>query len=297
MVKDDKRGHRIWWWVMGAAGLAFIMMVILLLPSGPAVHATPEETLTATWAPTTTPTVTPTPTRTPTATPTVNPGCELKVTKADSPDPVAPDEQITYTITVKNDPDTSGSCDGFTVTDAIPDDTDCVSIDVTDEPSGVDVDYDEDDCDTSGTITWDSNDDLDDGEQVVLKMVVELTSGADDGESITNEACATSNDDKQGDCDTEKTKVDEDAATATPKTATPGPTATAGAPTATPRPAALVVAPAPPAPSAVQAPSLVAPLTGTGTAAGGSQPLALALALAGGCLLLLGGVAMLRRPR
>jgi fimbrial isopeptide formation D2 family protein len=216
--------------------------------------------------------------------------------KSDSPDPVAPDEQITYTITVKNDADTNGVCDGFEVTDTIPDNTECVSIDVTDDDAAaVDEDTGDSDCDDAGEgdeVGWDSTDDLNDGDSVVLKLVVELTSGADDGDTIENEACATSGDDEQGGCDTEKTKVDEDAATATPvATAT-----TVAVPTVRPV-GPPVVAPPPPAPSAGQAPTLVAPLTGTGTAAGGPLPLALALGLAGGCLLLLGGVAMLRRPR
>ena len=296
MVKDDKRGHRSWWWMLpGAAGLAFIMMAILLWSSGPGSPGAPVAQANGDTA-----TPTATATRTPTATPTVNPDCELKVTKSDSPDPVDTDGEITYTITVKNDADTNGVCDGFEVTDTIPDNTECVSIDVTDDDAAtVDEDTGASDCDDAGEgdeVGWDSTDDLNDGDSVVLELVVELTSGADDGDTIENEACATSDDDEQGDCETEKTKVDEDVVTAT-KTPTPGPTATVG-PTATARPVVPpVVAPAPPAPSAGLAPTLVAPITGTGTAAGGSLPLALALGLAGGCLLLLGGVAMLRRPR
>jgi len=220
---------------------------------------------------------------------TVN-DCDLTISKSDDPTKVAPDGQITYTIKVEN-VGTVDCTEDITVTDGIPSDTDCVSIDVTDD-NGLDIDFDEDDCDASGKVVWDTNDTLDNGDEVELQMVVELNT-AEDGDTIENEACVQATGFAKV-CDTESTKVDEDVVTKTP---TPGPTATAAPPTATPRPAALVVAPAPPAPSGGQAPSMVAPITGTGTAAGGSQPLALALALAGGCLLLLGGVAMLRRPR
>jgi len=283
MVKDDRRGHRTWWRTLpGAAGLAVVVMAALLWASG---VANP-------WAPVAhAQTPTPTATNTPAPSPTANPECDLRVTKTDSPDPVDTDGEITYTITVKNDADENGVCDGFEVTDEIPTDTDCVSIDVTDD-GGLDVNFDEDDCDASGTITWDSTDDLDDGEQVVLQMVVELTSGADDGDTIENEACATSDDDELGDCDTERTDVEEGAATATPtKTATVGATPYVPPPVVPP-----VVAPLPPV--AAPAAALIAPATGGGTeSGGGSQPPVLALGLAGGLLLLLSGAAMLRRPR
>jgi uncharacterized repeat protein (TIGR01451 family) len=282
MVKDDKRGHRSWWWMLaGAAGLAFIMMAILLWSSGPGNPGTPvAQALEAT----ATPTVTPTPTATP------NPHCQLNVTKSDSPDPVAEDGEITYTITVTNDADT-GQCDDLTITDVIPDDTDCVDTSI----GSSDIDMrDATGCDDSGTVKWrDDSDHLSAGDSAEVTMVVDLTSGANDGDRIDNEACATSTGDLNGDCDTERTTVGAGA------TSTPAPTATTAVPAATPRPVVPpVVAPAPPAPSAGQAPTLVSPLTGTGaeSGAGGSQPLALALALAGGCLLL-GGVAMLRRPR
>jgi uncharacterized repeat protein (TIGR01451 family) len=222
---------------------------------------------------------------------TVN-DCDLAISKSDDPAKVLPDGEITYTITVTND-GTAECTEDIEVSDVIPAHTDCEDTTV-DADSDIDVD-DADGCDSSGTVTWDTNDNLDEDEQIVVTMVVSLTD-AEDGDTIENEACVQA-DGFAKVCDTETTKVDEDAATATPKTATPGPTATVG-PTATPRPVVPpVVAPAPPAPSAGLAPTLVAPVTGSGTAAGGSLPLALALGLAGGCLLLLGGVAMLRRPR
>jgi len=228
------------------------------------------------------------------ATPVTVKDCDLAISKSDDPSKVAPDGTITYTMKVTND-GTADCTEAITVTDGIPTDTDCVSIDVTDD-NGLDINFDDDDCDASGDVVWDTDDTLENGDDFSVQMVVELTSGAEDGDTIENEVCVQATGFAEV-CDTESTKVDEDVATATPKTATPGPTATVG-PTATARPVVPpVVAPAPPAPSAGLAPTLVAPLTGTGTAAGGSQPLALALALAGGCLLLLGGVAMLRRPR
>jgi uncharacterized repeat protein (TIGR01451 family) len=222
--------------------------------------------------------------------------CDLAISKSDDPTKVAPDGQITYTMKVTNEGTADCTAD-ITVTDGIPTDTDCVSIDVTDD-NGLDINFDEDDCDSSGDVVWDTDDTLKDGDDFSLQMVVELTSGAEDGDTIENVACVQATGFAEV-CDTETTKVDEDVATATPVA-----TATVVAvPTATPRPvvpvAPPVVAPAPPAPSAGQAPTLVSPLTGTGgeSGSGGSQPLALALGLAGGCLLLLGGVAMLRRPR
>ena len=220
--------------------------------------------------------------------------CDLKVSKSDDPTKVAPDGEITYTIKVEN-AGTVDCTEDITVTDGIPSDTDCVSIAVTDD-NGLDINFDEDDCDASGDVVWDTDETLTDGDDFSVQMVVELTSGADDGETIENEACVQATGFAKV-CDQETTKIDEDVVTKTP---TPGPTATAAPPTATVRPVVPIappVAPAPPAPSAGLAPTLVAPLTGTGTAAGGSLPLALALGLAGGCLLLLGGVAMLRRPR
>jgi len=216
--------------------------------------------------------------------------CDLTIDKSDDPNRVAPEGRITYTITVEN-VGTADCTETIIVTDDNPTHTDCVESSV-DSSSDIDEsDFDIDDCDQ-----WKTTETLDSGDEIVLTMVVDLTSSADDGDKIENEACVEMSGfaDK---CAQETSTVDEDVATSTPtKTATPS--ATVAAPIATPRPVVPpVVAPAPPAPSAGQAPSLVAPITGTGTAAGGSQPLALALGLAGGCLLLLGGVAMLRRPR
>jgi uncharacterized repeat protein (TIGR01451 family) len=217
----------------------------------------------------------------------VNPNCDLDVTKSDSPTTVGEGGEITYTITIENNGSGSGDCSDLTVTDEIPTDTDCVDATVTDDAG---LDFDVDGCDSSGDVVWDTTDDLETDDQVVVEMVVELTSGAEEDDTISNEACADSADDVAGDCDTETTKV------GGPATSTPAPTATVAVPTVRP-PAPVappVVAPAPPAPT-----TLIAPVTGSGaeSASGGSLPLALALGLAGGCLLLVSGAAMLRRPR
>ena len=219
----------------------------------------------------------------------MNPTCDLSVSKSDSPTTVGEGGEITYTITIKNEGDENGDCTDLIVTDAIPDDTDCVS--ATDDGS---LDFDISGCDASGNVLWDTNDNLDDGEDVVVTMVVELTSGAEEDDTITNEACAISSEDVPGDCDTETTKV------GAPATKTPTPTATTR-PTVQPPVAPPPVAPPPVAPPAGEPlPSLIAPETGSGAHAGGTsatQTLALGLGLAGVCLLLVSGVALARRPR
>jgi uncharacterized repeat protein (TIGR01451 family) len=219
--------------------------------------------------------------------------CDLTIDKSDDPNRVGLEGEITYTITVTNEGD-ADCTETITVSDDNPTHTDCVESTV-DSSS----DIDESDFTISDCNYWKTTETLDSGADIVLTMVVELTSSADDGDKIDNEACVNMSGFAEK-CAQETTTVDEDVTTAT-KTPTPGPTATPGGltPTATPRPAVPVIAPAPPAPSAGLAPTLTAPITGSGaeSGAGGSQPLALALGLAGGCLLLLGGVAMLKRPR
>ncbi len=65
---------------------------------------------------------------TPATSVTVN-DCDLTISKSDDPAKVAPDGQITYTMKVAND-GTADCTEDITVTDGIPTDTDCVSIDV-----------------------------------------------------------------------------------------------------------------------------------------------------------------------
>ena len=230
----------------------------------------------------------PTATRTPTPQATTNPECDLSVSKSDSPTTVGEGGEITYTITISNDGDENGDCTDLIVTDTIPADTDCVS--ATDDDS---LDFDITGCDASGDVVWDTSDNLADGEEVVVTMVVELTSGAEEDDTITNEACATSSDDEPGDCDTETTKV------GAPATATPTPTATTRPPTTVQPPVAFPTL-SPPPPLPVVAPAVIPPATGTGTASGdggSSQALALALGLTGACLLLVSGVVFARRTR
>jgi len=224
--------------------------------------------------------------------------CDLTISKDSDDDEVGEGGEIVYTIDIENVG--TVDCGDVVITEDIPNDTDCVGTDVIEDNSDVDID-DADGCDASGSVTWEVTegtlDGLEPGDEAEVEITVELTSGAEDGDNIDNEACVTSDDtDANADiCDTLSVDVEGVAATSTPvATAT-----TVAVPTATPRPvvpvAPPVVAPAPPAPST----TLIAPLTGSGaeSGAGGSLPLALALGLAGGCLLLLGGVAMLRRPR
>jgi uncharacterized repeat protein (TIGR01451 family) len=266
-----------WYWALPAvAGLAFVMIAVLPSsssagnPGVPAVEAQDRST----------------PTFTPTATATVNPNCQLEVNKEVNSTTIPEDGQATYTITVKNEADT-GHCDDLDVTDVIPGHTDCVSASVTDTN---DLDFDSTDithtCTHDDTVEWIGSGDLSHGDQVVLKMVVELTSAADKGDHISNTACATSDSDVGGDCDSVRFTVGAPV-TATPTTA---PTLTP-APTIPPVP--TVIAPAPTArPLATIAP----PVTGTGSG-GGSSPLALALGLTGACLLLVSGGMLVKRAR
>ncbi len=299
MTQESEKGHRSWWWALpAAAGVALVMTAILLWSPGPGAYATPEETATAEVNATATAqanatataAAAPTATRTPTATATVNPECDLSVSKKDSPTTVGEGGQITYTITITNDGSSNGDCTDLTVTDTIPTDTDCVS--ATDDGT---MDFTIDGCDSSGDVVWDTNDNLNDGDEVVVTMVVKLTSGAQEDDTINNEACAVSSDDVGGDCDAETTKVGA-AATATPTTA----------PTATTRPTVQPVVPPPVAPPPIAPPpiapptALIAPMTGSGAEAGGSgtaQTLALALGLMGAGLLLVSGVAFAKRER
>ena len=226
--------------------------------------------------------------------------CDLTISKDSDDDEVGEGGQIVYTIDVENTG--TADCANVVITEDIPNDTDCTATDVIEANSDVDID-DADGCDASGSVTWEVTegtlDGLEPGDEAEVEITVELTSGAEDGDNIDNEACVTSDDtDANTDiCDTVTVDVEGVAATATPtKTTTPS----GVTPTATARPVVPVappVAPAPPAPTGGQAPTLVAPLTGSGAESGGSLPLTLALGLAGGCLLLLSGAAMLKRPR
>jgi uncharacterized repeat protein (TIGR01451 family) len=171
-------------WVAGIVGAVAVVM-LLWSSGGPTVYATPEETSTAEALLSATPTAT----ATHTPVPTPNEDCDLSVTKSDSPDPVSEGGEITYTITVDNNGDGNGYCTDLTVTDTIPDDTDCVDATV---DSSSDVDFDEDDingCDSSGDVTWETTENLYTGDQAVVTMVVELTSGATDTGSTTR--CAS----------------------------------------------------------------------------------------------------------
>lgn len=227
-----------------------------------------------------------------TATPTTNEDCVLRTTKDADVSEVPEGGTITYTIKVKNiGTNDNGYCTNLDVTDVIPDDTDCTSATVTSDSDIDEGRFDITGCDTSGTVEWYTDDNLDTGNEVVIQMAVVLTSGASDGDTITNEACADSDTAANNDCDS--TDVDVTGATAT---ATPAPTATTGPvvvlPTARPViPSVPVVVP-----TAVVAP-LIIPSTGSGPDSSGGSPLALALGLTGGALLLLGGTGVWLRRR
>jgi uncharacterized repeat protein (TIGR01451 family) len=259
-----------WYWaVPGAVALALVMMAVTLWSSGPVARAQ-----------------TATPTTAPTATATPNPSCDLRISKEVDDSTVGEGGQATYTITVTNEADT-GHCDGIDVTDVIPDDTNCVSASVTDDN---DLDFDtgdiDDSCGNSGTVEWVGDGDFDHGDKVVLKMVLELTSGANEDDHITNEACVTSDSDEIGDCDSARITV------GAAETATPQATATAQPTVAIP----TVMVQPPAIPPARPLATIAPPITGTGPD-GGSGPLALGLALVGASLLLVSGAALVKRAR
>jgi uncharacterized repeat protein (TIGR01451 family) len=265
--------------------------VLLLWSSAPTGQSVPGVTGVSAQGLTDTPTVTSTPTATATRTPTATPNqdCVLHVTKDDNVSEVPEGGTITYTITVDNNGDnSSGECDNLTVTDTIPDDTDCTDASVSDDSDISESHFDINGCDSSGDVTWETSSNLGTDSSVVLTMVVELTDGASDGDTITNEACADSDNASGEDCDSVDTDVSGVA------TATPAPTATTApaAPIATARP----IVPPPVVPQAVTAP-LVIPNTGSGPGSSGNSALALALGLTGGALLLLGGTGVWLRRR
>ncbi len=294
MTQESEKGHRSWWWALpAAAGVALVMVSVMLWPSpssNPGVPVVQAQVATDTPVPTNTPA--PTNTTAPTATSTPNAGCIPTIRKSDDPTSVGEGGKITYTITIENEG--TADCANVDVTDTIPDGTDCTSVSVTSAPSGVNIEVDEDDCDGSGVITWDMDtaDELEADEKAVLQMVVELEDDVDAGDTITNEdACVTATGEANpAACDEETTRVVK-AATATPTTA----------PTATTRPTVQPpVVPPPIAPPPVAPPpaSLIAPMTGSGAEADGSgtaQTLALTLGLMGAGLLLVSGVAFAKR--
>ncbi len=269
-----------YWALPGAVGFALIVAAALLSSSSLSSPGIPGAQAQE-----------PTPTNTavpPTVTATPNPDCDIQVSKEVNATTIGEGGQATYTITVKNDAD-DGDCVDLEVTDIVPDHTNCVTASVTDTN---DLDFDasdiQDTCDDNDTVEWLGDGDLAHGDQVVLKMVVELTSAADEGDHISNTACAVSDSDVGGDCDSVRFTV------GTPATATPQPTATRQ-PTVQPPP--TVIVPPPVAPTARVVATISPPVTGTGSSGGGSGPLALGLGLLGGVMLLVSGAALVKRAR
>jgi uncharacterized repeat protein (TIGR01451 family) len=276
-----------WYWALPAvAGLALVMVASMLSLGAPAAYAAcgdpGEDACTAT------PTNTATATRTPTATATVNPDCNLTVDKTAGT--VGAGGDLTYTIKINNDASNDdGECTDLTVTDVVPDNTDCVTASVTDD-GGLSFDDSaiQDDCDGASegdTVTWDTNSNLDTSTEVVLKMVVSLNSSIDEGEHVSNTACATSTNDDAGDCDTVRVTVGS-AATSTPQA-----TATT-APIVVP----TIIVPAPVIPSARPLPAVTVPSTGTGPD-DSSHALAYGLAALGAVLVLASGAVVVKRTR
>jgi uncharacterized repeat protein (TIGR01451 family) len=263
-ISMRKRMSR-YWVLPVAAGLALVMTAVALWGTGPVARAQ-----------------TATPTTAPTATATPNPACQLSIDKTADDSTVPEGGNANYTITITNDG--NGDCVDPTITDAIPDDTDCedASVDSTSDVTDIDVSH----CSTSGTVKWESNDNFGKNDTVVLDLVLSLTSGANEDDKITNEACVTSSSDVNGDCDSAKITV------GAPATSTPQPTATTQPIVAIP-----TVQVQPPAiPTARPLATIAPPITGTGPD-GGSGPLALGLALVGASLLLVSGAALVKRTR
>jgi uncharacterized repeat protein (TIGR01451 family) len=253
-----------WYWALpGAVALALVLVAVTSWASGPVARAQ-----------------TATPTTAPTATATVNPACQLKVNKTADASTVPENGTATFTIEITNDG--NGDCVDPTISDVIPDHTDCDTADVASTSDITDIDISG--CKASGTVKWKSNDNFGKNDTVVLTLALTLESAAHEGNHISNEACVTSTSDVNGDCDSARITV------GAPGTATPQPTATRAA-TATPG----VIVP-PPIPTARPLATIAPPITGTGPD-GGSGPLVLGLGLVGVCLLLVSGAAMVKRTR
>jgi uncharacterized repeat protein (TIGR01451 family) len=250
-----------WYWALPVAlGLALVMVAITSWGSGPAAHA-----------------------QAPTATP--NPACQLHVNKTADESTVPEDGTATFTIEVTNDG--NGDCVDPTISDVVPDQTDCSDASVASSSDVTDIDISG--CKKSGTVKWESNDNFGKNDTVVLTLVLALESGASKGDKITNEACATSSSDVGGECDNASIKV------GAPETATP---TTAATTAALPTVAVPTIAAPPPVapPVVVVAPTIAPPATGTGSD-DSSRPLAATLALVGAVLLLGSGAVLVKRTR
>ncbi len=275
--------ERLWkgswlWAVAAGAGLALVMVAVMLSSgsgsiSPPVANAQGE---TATPTNTTAPTSTNTP-----VTPTATPVCDLSITKDVSDSTVPEGGTADYTITVTNDGD-NDCTPTMEVSDVIPSDTDCSDASVDSSSDISDSHFTIDGCDTSGTVTWSTTSTLNSGDQIVVDLSLDLTSGASDGDRITNEACIT-----------EPANLKCDSARITVSGATETPTA---GPTSTPMPTVVIPTARPVIPPVI-APSVTVPTTGTGPSSGGSNTLPIALGLLGGVLLLASGTVLVKRAR
>jgi uncharacterized repeat protein (TIGR01451 family) len=274
-----------YWALPAVAGAVLVMVAVMMSSSGSAVYATADETSTAIANATATAAANQTATAvasTPTATLTPNPACQLKIDKTADESTVPEGGNANFTIKITNDG--NGDCVDPTITDVIPDNTDCedASVDSTSDVTDIDISG----CKSSGTVTWDSNDNFGENDTVVLDLVLSLTSGANEDDKITNEACVTSDSDVVGDCDSAKITV------GAPGTATPQPTATTQPPVAVP----TVIVPVPLVPAARPLATIAPPVTGSGPDSN-SHALAYGLGLIGVCLLLVSGAVVVKRTR
>jgi uncharacterized repeat protein (TIGR01451 family) len=260
-----------YWMLPAAAGLALVLAAVLLSsasPGGPAVPGALAADDTST----------------PAATATVNPKCDLSIKKTAANSTVAEEGDATYTITVTNDG--TGDCGGLTISDVIPDDTDCSSAKVASSSDISSSNFTISHCSSSGTVKWVTTKNLGEDEQAVVTLVLSLDDSLDKGDRVTNTACVTSTDDVRNTCDDVRITVGSE------PTATPTVTRT---PVTVPTVAPYVPPPPPPPPAAQPAPSVALPNTGAGSNSGGWSPLSLALAAAGACLLLVSGRALARK--
>ncbi len=198
--------------VTSVAALSLVLATVLALLAAALLVGTSWGTrgAFAQYEPTASPTASATPAaaaNTLSATPTVNPDCDLQISKYADRGTAAEGGQITYTIAVNNGGSGQGGCTDLTVDDVIPANTDCVDASVDPSSDISSSNFDIVGCDTSGTVEWTTDSSLGKDEQVVLTMVVDLTTSANEGDMIINEACATSASDVDGGCDTASTTV------------------------------------------------------------------------------------------
>ena len=128
-------------------------------------------------------------------------GCSGLIISKDADVEVGEGGEIIYTIHIENQG--TVDCGDVVISDMIPNDTDCIATDIIEEGSDVDI-AEADGCDSNGDVTWEvtqgSLDGIEPGDEAEVEMTVALTSGAEEGDGIDNEACVLSG--GVEDCDT-----------------------------------------------------------------------------------------------